>query len=152
MRKHGRHLAIKQIITHRSVGTQGDLCKALRKAGYPVTQATLSRDLKQLGIARVNTPDGMRYELHPEIEELRLKLMLGYEVEQIDANENIIVVKTLAGRAQGVAQVIDGFNHPLILGTLAGDNTILVVPTAVKKIPDLLKALHKLMTDTKRVA
>ncbi len=152
MTKQGRHLAIKQIISHQFLATQEDLCKALKKAGYPVTQATLSRDLKELGIARVNTPNGMRYELHPEIEELRLKSMLGYEVEQIDANENIIVIKTLAGRAQGVAQVIDGFNHPLILGTLAGDNTILVVPTAVRRIPELLKALNKLMMGTKRVA
>jgi len=152
MTKQGRHLTIKQIITHQSVGTQEDLCKALKKAGFPVTQATLSRDLKELGVSRANTSGGMRYELHPEIEELRLKSMLGYEVEQIDANENIIVIKTLAGRAQGVAQVIDGFNHHLILGTLAGDNTILVVPKTAKKIPDLLKALNKLMIDTRRVA
>jgi len=152
MTKQLRHLALKEIITHRHVGTQEDLGKALRKAGFRVTQATLSRDLKELGVGRISTPDGMQYVLHTEKEEERLKAFVGYEVEGIDHNEAMIVVKTLPGRAQGVAEIIDGLRHAAILGTLAGDNTIFVTPTSTRKIQEVVKAIRSLMTETKKVA
>lgn len=152
MTKQSRHLALKQIITHQQVGTQDDLGKALKKAGFQVTQATLSRDLKELGVGRMNTPLGMRYVLRAENEEERLKAFIGYEVEGIEHNEALIVVKTLPGRAQGVAEIIDGLHHPSILGTLAGDNTIFVTPTTSRKIQEIIKVLRSLMTETKKVA
>lgn len=152
MNKLERHLAIKQIISHGLVGSQEELSKALRKLGHHATQATLSRDLKELGIARVNTPEGLRYMLHPETEERKMRPFVGYEVEQIDANESVIVVKTLPGRAQGVAEIIDSVHIPGILGTLAGDNTIFITPTSVKKIPDVIRALKTMMKEEKQVA
>ena len=152
MTKQLRHLALKEIITHRHVGTQEDLGKALRKAGFHVTQATLSRDLKELGVGRISTPEGMQYVLQTEKEEERLKAFVGYEVEGIDHNEALIVVKTLPGRAQGVAEIIDGLHHASILGTLAGDNTIFVTPTSTRKIQEVIKAIRSLMTETKKVA
>ncbi len=152
MNKHQRQVAIKQIITQRLAGTQAELCKALKKAGFDVTQATLSRDLKEIGIARVNMPEGVRYVLHPETEEQKMRSFVGYEVEQIVANEAVIVVKTLPGRAQGVAEIIDSIHHSAILGTLAGDNTIFITPTSVKKIPDVLRALRALMKEEKQAA
>lgn len=60
MNKQSRQFAIKQIITHQVITSQDELCKALKKSGFDVTQATLSRDFKELGIARVNTPEGVR--------------------------------------------------------------------------------------------
>lgn len=144
MDKQRRQLAIKQIITHQAVASQEELCQALRKAGFEVAQATLSRDMKELGIARVNTADGVRYVLHVESEERRLKSFIGYEIESVDANENLIVVKTLPGRAQGVAEIIDSMHHPAILGTLAGDNTIFVTPTSVSRIEEVLRLLQTL--------
>lgn len=152
MTKQLRHLALKEIITRRRVGTQEELGKALRKAGFRVTQATLSRDLKELGVGRINTPDGMQYVLQTEKEEERLKAFVGYEVEGIDYNEAMIVVKTLPGRAQGVAEIIDGLHHAAILGTIAGDNTIFVTPTSTRKIQEVIKAIRSLMTETKKVA
>jgi transcriptional regulator of arginine metabolism len=152
MTKQSRHLALKQIISHQLVGTQEDLGKALKKAGFRVTQATLSRDLKELGVGRMNTADGMRYVLRTENEEEKLKAFIGYEVEGVDHNEALIVIKTLPGRAQGVAEIIDGLHHPSILGTIAGDNTIFVTPTSARKIPEVLKVLRSLMTETKKVA
>ena len=152
MNKHERQIAIKQIVTRGEAGTQEDLCKELKKAGYEVTQATLSRDLKELGIARVNTPEGVRYVLHAETEEQKMRSFVGYEVEAIDANEALIVVKTLPGRAQGVAEIIDSLHHPAILGTLAGDNTIFITPKSLKKIPDVVKAIRALMKEEKKVA
>jgi transcriptional regulator of arginine metabolism len=152
MTKQARHVAIKHIILHETVGTQEELCRALRKAGHIVTQATLSRDLKELGVGRVNTPEGVHYVLHAEIEERKLKSFVGYEIEDIDHNEALIVIRTLPGRAQGVAEIIDGLHHPSILGTLAGDNTIFVTPTSARKILGVIKALKSLMSEEKKVA
>jgi transcriptional regulator of arginine metabolism len=149
--KQARHMAIKQILAHQVVGTQDDLSRALRKAGYEVTQATLSRDLKELGVGRVNTAGGMRYVLQPEAEEQKLRAFLGYEIEEIDSNESVVVVKTLPGRAQGVAEIIDGLRHPLILGTIAGDNTIFITPTSVKKIHELIKTIRSLLSEKRSV-
>jgi transcriptional regulator of arginine metabolism len=147
MNKQNRHFTIKHIITHQAIASQDELCQALRKAGFDVTQATLSRDMKELGIARVNTLDGVRYVLHVESEERRLTSLIGYEIESIDANENIIVIKTLPGRAQGVAEIIDNMHHPAILGTIAGDNTIFVSPSAVGRIDEVLRLLRGLMAE-----
>lgn len=152
MDKQKRQFALKQIITHQAIANQEELCKALKKAGFDVTQATLSRDMKELGIARINTQEGVQYELRPEVEERRLQSFIGYEVEQIDANEVFVVIKTLPGRAQGVAEIIDGLQHPLILGTIAGDNTIFVTPTTTKRIKNVLRFLKDLMMKERRVA
>jgi len=119
----------------------------LKKKGFSVTQATLSRDCKELGVARVNTADGVRYVLHTESEERRLKPFIGYEIESIDANESLIVIKTLPGRAQGVAEILDGLHHPSILGTLAGDNTIFITPASVGKVEEILKLLRRMTTE-----
>jgi transcriptional regulator of arginine metabolism len=147
MNKQNRHFTIKHIITHQAIASQDELCQALRKAGFDVTQATLSRDMKELGIARVNTTDGVRYVLHVESEERRLTSLIGYEIESIDANENIVVIKTLPGRAQGVAEIVDNMHHPAILGTIAGDNTIFVSPSAVGRIDEVLRLLRGLMAE-----
>ena len=147
MDKRRRHFAIKQIITHQLISSQDELCQALEKAGFTVTQATLSRDMKDLGIARVNASGGVRYVLHIESEERRLAPLIGYEIESIDANESMIVIKTLPGRAQGVAEIIDSMRHPAVLGTLAGDNTIFVTPSSVSKIEEILKLLKDLTSE-----
>jgi transcriptional regulator of arginine metabolism len=142
MNKNERHLALKGVITTRQIGTQDELVRALKQAGFPVTQATLSRDLKELRIARVNGPEGAHYALSPESEEKRLQPYLAVEIETITRNESLIVVKTLPGRAQGVAEILDSFHHPDILGTLAGDNTIFITPRSTRKIGKLIKDLR----------
>jgi transcriptional regulator of arginine metabolism len=152
MNKVNRQIAIKQIIAEESIGSQEELCEALHRNGFEITQATLSRDLKELGIARVNTPEGLRYVLNPLNEERRLQSFIGYEVEQISANESLVVVKTLPGRAQGVAEIIDSLHNPLILGTIAGDNTIFVTPASVGKTDELAALLRRLTVEDKKVA
>ncbi|HEY4611567.1 MAG TPA: arginine repressor [Bacteroidota bacterium] len=139
MNKSSRHLAIKQIISQRPIASQDELCDALAKAGFEVTQATLSRDLKELGIARINAPEGPRYIHHHQSEERRLQSVISYEVERIDANEVMVIIRTLPGRAPGVASFIDSLQHPSILGTLAGDDTVLVTPSSTKKIRMVLQ-------------
>ncbi|HTY36529.1 MAG TPA: arginine repressor [Bacteroidota bacterium] len=149
MNKQRRHFTIKQIITQQVISNQDELCQALEKAGFTVTQATLSRDMKELGIARVHSANRIRYVLNIESEERRLVPLIGYEIERIDSNETMIVIKTLPGRAQGVAEIIDSLHHPAILGTLAGDNTIFITPSSVAKIDETLELVKGFMTSKK---
>ena len=149
MEKAKRHLAIKQIIAEQTIKTQSELASALRKQGFKTTQATLSRDMKELGIAWVYTPSGARYMLNPEQEEERLSSLLGLEVEKIDCNETMIVIKTLPGRAQGVAEIIDHMRLLSVLGTIAGDNTIFVLPRSIKKINETISALQTVLEKSK---
>lgn len=149
MNKQRRHFAIKQIITQQIISNQDELCQALEKAGFTVTQATLSRDMKELGIARVHSADRVRYVLNIESEERRLVPLIGYEIERIESNESMIVIKTLPGRAQGVAEIIDSMHHPAILGTLAGDNTIFITPASIAKIDETLELVKGFMISKK---
>ena len=148
MEKQRRHLAIKQIIADHIITTQSELASAMRKEGWRTTQATLSRDMKELGIAWVHTPSGAKYMLNPEREEERLTTLIGMEVEHIEANESIVVVKTLPGRAQGVAEIIDRLQLPSVLGTLAGDNTVFILPRSAKKIKTTVQALRDVLSRT----
>lgn len=152
MNKNERHLTLKELITRRRVNTQEELGKLLKQSGFAVTQATLSRDLQELRIARVHAPEGAYYALSPEQEEQRLQSYLALEIETIDANESLVVIKTLPGRAQGVAELIDALHHPDILGTLAGDNTIFITPRSTRKIARLIKTLRNLAVRRRSVA
>ena len=149
MEKQLRHLTIKQIIANSTINTQSELASAMRKEGFKTTQATLSRDMKELGIAWVYTPSGAKYMLNPEQEEERLTTLIGMEVENIEANETVVVVKTLPGRAQGVAEIIDHLRLPSVLGTLAGDNTVFILPRSIKKIKTTIQALRDVLAKTK---
>jgi transcriptional regulator of arginine metabolism len=147
MNKQSRQFRIKEIIAKHSLSSQEELGEALRKAGVEVTQATLSRDLKEMGVSRINTADGMKYALLADAEDKQLKNLLSYEIEEIMQNETMIVIKTLPGRAQGVAELIDGLKSPNILATLAGDNTIFVAPTSVKKIANVAKLIREFIVE-----
>ena len=150
MEKQQRHLAIKQIIANHTINTQSELASAMRREGFKTTQATLSRDMKELGIAWVYTPSGAKYMLNPEQEEERLTTLIGMEVENIEANETVVIVKTLPGRAQGVAEIIDHLRLPSVLGTLAGDNTVFILPRSIKKIKTTIQALRDVLAKTKQ--
>jgi transcriptional regulator of arginine metabolism len=147
MNKNNRQFAIKEIIQSQSIANQEDLCGELRKRKFHVTQATLSRDLKALGVTRIHSEKGFRYALSNENEEQKIKSLVGLEIKGIDANEATIVVRTLPGRAQGVASFIDSFHSPDILGTVAGDDTVLVLPSSVKKTGSVLKTVRRWMLE-----
>jgi len=151
MEKQRRLLTIKQILASRTITTQSELASAMRKEGFKTTQATLSRDMKELGIAWVYTPSGAKYMLSPEQEEERLTTLIGFEIEKIEANESMVVIKTLPGRAQGVAEIIDHLRLQSVLGTLAGDNTVFILPRSIKKIKETIAALREVLEKTKQV-
>ncbi len=129
-----RHAAIRALITTTDISNQTQLAKELRSKKIRVTQATLSRDLVELGIIRVPTESGYRYELKTSETDPILRGFTSEEIISMNANEQLIMIKTFPGRAQGVAFLLDGKKDPEILGTIAGDDTIMVVPKSVKRI------------------
>jgi transcriptional regulator of arginine metabolism len=142
MSKSQRQFAIKEIVQSTEISSHEELAKALKKSGWEVNQATLSRDLREMGIVRITTAGGAKYGFVSNSEDTRLHALLTYEVKNITHNESLIVIKTLAGRAQGVAELIDSMNDADIMATIAGDNTIFVAPRTVKNIKPLVERLR----------
>jgi transcriptional regulator of arginine metabolism len=128
--KRERQSAILEVVETRAVSSQEDLRKLLLHRGWDVTQATLSRDLRELRLARVPTPEGARYAVTDgTIEESRVALetLLPQLFLRIDGVSEMIVLRTVPGGAQPIAAALDGESWPDILGTIGGDDTILVV-------------------------
>ncbi len=145
MNKTQRHFIIKEIIQSLPVSSQEELAQLLKKRQIRTTQATLSRDLAELGVARLHTDDGMRYALGNSSDEKKNGPLVTREVTTIEHNEVLIVIRTLPGRAPGVASYLDSLKTPDILGTVAGDDTVFVTPSSVKKIPLVEKKLKELL-------
>lgn len=141
--KHARQFAIKEAISAIPIASQDELRMEMAKRKFRVTQATLSRDLRELGVGRVVTPDGARYVLQPEAEVQVLRPLVGTQVLSIVANENLIVVKTLPGCANIVGEFLDVQQSREIIGTVAGDNTLLVIPSSRKKTQKVLQFLRE---------
>jgi transcriptional regulator of arginine metabolism len=146
MRKQQRQFLLKEIITRQTIASQEELAEELQEHGEEVNQATLSRDLREMGISRVNTPMGPRYTFSTEGEEKRIRTLISYEIQNVTSNESMIVISTLPGRAQGVAEMIDGLKIPEVLATLAGDNTIFIAPRSVRHIHKIEKKLREFIT------
>ncbi len=145
MNKTNRLLAIKEIIQAKPIASQDELVIELHKRNFDVTQATLSRDLRELGVVRIHAEGGVRYALSVESEERKLKSLVGFEIMNVDCNEAMIVIRTLPGRAPGVASFIDSLHSPEILGTVAGDDTVLVLPSSTKKTQTVMTSIKKWM-------
>jgi transcriptional regulator of arginine metabolism len=135
-----RRSILKELLRTGHAGTQSELCEALRHRGYPATQSTISRDLKRIGATRATRSDGSyTYHLSPGFGVTLLREM----IVGIESNEVVIVVKTHSGRAQAVGSDIDALQHPDILGTLAGDDTVLVIPRRVSDLEALARGLDE---------
>lgn len=127
--KSKRHLKILEIIKNNHIATQEELAEKLENDGIEVTQATVSRDIKKLGLIKVPTGfGGYRYSQPMEKTQTDInnwvKRMFVDFVVNIDHSENLIVIKTMPGTAQGLASAIDNLGWDDILGTVAGDDTI----------------------------
>lgn len=138
-----RHMKIREIITAKEIETQDDLVNELKRAGYNVTQATVSRDIKELHLVKVLTDRGIyKYSLpadHRFNPLQKLKRILKESFINIDQSENLIVIKTLPGNANALASVLDRLDWEEILGTIAGDDTILVICRERKNVPVLVQ-------------
>ncbi len=132
MQKTKRLLAIEKIIGEEHISTQEELLKRLKGKGISCTQATLSRNLRQLGVSRI--PDGAggyRYSLPDSIRnqsESPFKLNIVPVIQEIIESKGLMVIKTLPGNASNTAFFIDNKGRYEIAGTIAGDDTILLIP------------------------
>lgn len=139
----GRRTAIRELITSRQVATQEELRELLATRGHDVTQATLSRDLAQLGARRAAQPNGgMYYELADVV---RAPTLLVDLVRTIDDNGTLVVVHTTPGAAQVVANVLDRARVPEVLGTIAGDDAIFVAPARGVTTSRVIRRLRELV-------
>ena len=123
-----RQNAILEIIMSQDIETQNDLLDALHKAGISSTQATISRDIKELGLVKELTPSG-GYRYAPARKRdilnhsMRLRAIFKESLTSFDRAQNIVVIKTLPGLASAACSAIDGMNIRGLVGTLAGDDT-----------------------------
>ncbi len=141
MDKQNRQFAIREVISGETIESQDDLRRELKKRGFSVTQATLSRDLREMGVARFSSGEKPYYSLQHESEADILRPVVGPQILSIQANECLITVRTLPGSASVVGEFLDTLNISEIMGTLAGDNTLLVIPHSVKKTNHLVQVL-----------
>ena len=131
MNKGQRHIKIRDIIANNDIETQDELVDHLREAGYNVTQATISRDIKELHLVKVPLMDGKyKYSL-PADQRFnplqKLKRNLKDAFVRIDSTSHLLVMKTLPGNAHAIGALIDNLDWNEILGTICGDDTCLII-------------------------
>jgi transcriptional regulator of arginine metabolism len=128
-----RQATIRELISSRPVSSQEELRRLLLQRGWDVTQSTLSRDLRELRIARVPDAEGARYAITGGADDSgmgggpTLETLLPPLFARVDGVGELIVLRTVPGGAQSVAVALDGERWPDVLGTIAGDDTILIV-------------------------
>ena len=129
--KNARQQKILELIEKYDIDTQETLIEKLKEAGYVVTQTTVSRDIKQLSLVKGVTGRGTYKYVSPEIKATISTPVLNSAITEsiihIESAENIIVVKTLSGMANAIAVCIDSLKIAEIVGSVAGDDTILIV-------------------------
>lgn len=147
--KKTRHRQIVDIIDKYDVETQEELAKYLKDAGFDVTQATVSRDIRELKLTKVSIGNGrQRYvvfrqdDTHMEDKFIRV-LKDGFV--SMDMAQNILVVKTVSGMAMAVAAAIDALKFKEVVGCIAGDDTIMVAVRTIEDTRALMDKIHKMM-------
>ena len=139
--KNDRQNLIRDIIREKPVRTQAELAEELEARGMRVTQATLSRDIRSMHLVKVQGEDGESRYAPGEREDQglsdRLTRILRDSVISMDSAGNLAVIRTLSGSAHVAAEAIDTAEWPEVMGTIAGDNTILVIVRSEEKVADL---------------
>lgn len=162
MTKAARHSRISELVTRHDIRSQSELARLLAESGVHVTQATLSRDLDELGAVKLRTVDGsLTYALPGEggerlqragsealdlthVSNARLTRLAEDLLVSAEASANMVIVRTPPGAAQYLASAIDHTDFHAILGTIAGDDTILVISRAAEGGEELATALLNL--------
>ncbi len=143
MSKLSRHAAVRDVISIREVSSQEELRRLLFRRGHRVTQATLSRDIHELGLVKTpegyKVPQGQEAEIHlPSIERLIQEFV--YDVRTA---QNLVVVKTSPGSAQPVSAAIDAEEWEEVVGTIGGDDTILAIAPSPKSADKLAERIRE---------
>lgn len=147
-----RRSKIIELIGKYQIETQEELAERLEQAGYSVTQATVSRDIRELKLTKVPVGDGARqkYTLLPAGEvDLFQKYVrvLQDGLISMEPAENILVIKTISGMAMAVAAAVDNLELPGVVGTIAGDDTVMCAIHSVGEVPEVCRQLQELLKD-----
>lgn len=144
-----RQVAILDIIEKQEIETQEELASALNARGIRVTQATVSRDMKELRLIKVLTSSGKyKYATGDQADNNltdRFIRMLAESLLSVSAANNLIVVKTLSGSANVAAEALDSMHWPEVLGTLAGDNTVLLIIRSNEETVTVTSRIREMM-------
>jgi transcriptional regulator of arginine metabolism len=148
-RKVLRQDKIKEIIENNMVNTQDELVKRLNEEGFDVTQATVSRDIRELQLAKVATElGGFRYRV-PEntgtVSDKKYVRILREAVLSLEAAENILVIKTVSGMAMAAAAALDSLKIPKVVGCIAGDDTIMCIVKTVSDVKNVSRKINELL-------
>jgi transcriptional regulator of arginine metabolism len=147
--KYARHAKILEIIENHEIETQDELADILRKNGIHVTQATVSRDIKELRLIKVLAKDGRyKYASMKQSEAAvsdRLVKIFKDSITSIDSAGNIIVLRTLAGAANAACAAIDALDFKDVVGSIAGDDTIFILVRNEEKLKEMVNRFKKLI-------
>ena len=147
--KERRHRAIADLIRSGALASQDELAERLAELGHVVTQATISRDLEQLGAVKVRRDGQLGYALPDQVRDSagpRLAAVFREWVRSIDAAGNLVVIKTPPGSAHLVGVVLDNSDMPQIVGTICGDDTIFVCARSASDAVELAAAFRSATT------
>ena len=144
-----RLLRISEIIQEQNIGTQEELAAALRAEGCEVTQATVSRDIRELHLQKVRLPGGGQRYVVPDAAGDGLIAKFGRVMKEgivsVDQAQNILVIRTVSGMAMGVAAAVDAMHYPEVVGCIAGDDTIMVAVRTAEDTALLMKKLEQML-------
>jgi transcriptional regulator of arginine metabolism len=150
MTKLDRHNKILKIIKEKDIENQEELVNELQKEGFIVTQATISRDIKELKLVKILSSDGKRYkystrDVNENVTLDKFLSLLSKVIVDVDYSGNIIAIKTLSGAASSAAEAIDELNWSEIVGTIAGNNTIFVLVDKDDNVKEVIDRLKKIV-------
>lgn len=147
--KGNRHAKIVELIGKRDIETQEELANCLIEAGFQVTQATVSRDIRELKLSKIQTFEGrQKYTLlQQNTMELSDKFVRVIEdgVTSMDMAQNILVIKTVSGMAMAVAAALDAMEWKEVVGTIAGDDTIMCAIRSVEETKEVMEKIRRII-------
>ncbi len=144
-----RQNKIIEIINKNDIETQEDLAEALNNEGYNVTQATISRDIRELKLTKVSTGGGQKYVALRQPDGVmtdKYIRVLKDGFASVDIAQNILVIKTVAGMAMAVAAALDNMQWHEVVGTIAGDDTIMCAIRSVSDACAVMERIHKIVS------
>ena len=147
--KSKRQNKILDLIENNEVETQEELVTLLNKADYRVTQATISRDIKELHLIKVQSSSGAyKYAVNKKNKANDMDIMMRIfkdTVMSVDSAGNLVVIKTLSGSANAAAELVDSLHYSGVMGTLAGDNTIFVATVSEQAAEEIAERFIKMV-------
>ena len=147
-----RHLKILEMVSEHDIETQEELSDCLKKEGYQVTQATISRDIRELKLTKISTGKGKQkyvaLERHMDDMDNKYRRIFANAVIRMDIAQNILVVHTVSGMAMAVAAAIDSWGCDEIVGSIAGDDTVMSVARCNEDAMQIMEYLSKIVDET----